>query len=225
MYEDAVMGLYPTAAAAGTVIQKAIKSGTAVYKTTEISPLNGIDYDIKFDGFDDSAPKITYTLKDTTLGVFELVYDLPAIGDTGYIWNVETAPTNNAQGEISATHTTYPGLEAFYTLPALNDTEYDIYYTNPQGGISGTVTYTYKQTNSPAVSFETVLIDIESLDVSYNNISFSAEENYQYAVVLKGSEVDGDTVWKGGETIGFDVNPDLEYTIYARAVYNNIPAQ
>ena len=124
-FSDPVVITKPTATTTGLIRQTAIGK-PSVTRDNPLNVLNTTDYEVSNDTFDDTNPKVTYTLKDTTYGVISFEYDLPEKGDAGYKWTVQNEPTFTANGSLVASHSSYPGLKIDAGLPVLTSEDYDI---------------------------------------------------------------------------------------------------
>ncbi len=221
-FNDAVVITNPTSTTNGLARQTAI-GAPSVTRDITLNHLNTTDYDVINDSFEDDNPTVTYTLKDTSNGVIAIDYSLPNISDSGYLWDIITAPTLSSQGEVSATHSSYPGLTIDgISLPALNDTDYTLSYTPPTITESGKLTYKYKEIGSDSVMFEVVLIDIGSIAEAYYDIDFFGESGFQYAVLKSTDSPESNTVWIDGEDdiLTFSADDGTDYKIYAKPIYS-----
>lgn len=214
----------PTSTSSGKVRQTAI-GAPSITRDITLNPLNTDDYNVVNNTFEDTDPKVTYTLKNTAYGTISINYTLPLKNDSGYIWTVKADPVLSSEGEMSAVHSSYPGLKITgYTLPELNNTDYIVSYTSPSATESGKLTYTYREITSEPISFDAVLIDMKSIDPHYTNISFYGSSDYQYALLKSSDAPDGSTVWTSGSDalIGFDAEDGVDYSVYVKPVYDGI---
>ena len=214
---------YPTTTTVGSIQQTAI-GAQSVIRNIDLAVLTLENYSIEFDGYVENETIISYTLLDDSNGIIKLDYDMPLLSDSSYEWTLHASPTITQSGSISGIHSALPGFSIDQlVLPVLNDTDYTVDYTSPTTTVSGKLSFTYTDINRSMVTFVIDLIDIDSIDYSYNQIEFYGRDSYQY-LVLPVTEIPNETtVWLNGsnEIITQSLNPEMEYHVYVKLLVSD----
>lgn len=224
-FENATVITAPTATTTGSFQQTAVGAPTVTRDIT-LNPLNADDYVITYQAFDTVSPKITYTLKDLSYGDVSINYDLPAENDPGYTWSILSAPTTDFEGELSATHSNYPGLEITgYVLPIINPLDYSVEYVAPTvSNVIGKIQFTYPTIASNPVFYEQLLLSANTISFDYDSATFFTENGSQYTVLPIPNTPTVETVWSTGtgSTQNFALNEETDYAVYVKSMVNGV---